>query len=85
MPQSGATEGQKRRAAESAVAAVEDETVVGLGTGSTAAAAIRALGRRVADGLDVGGGFDGLHDRLPDADVVGAGVVVPRVVHSRVL
>ena len=55
MTESGANEGQKRRAAESAVAAVEDGTVVGLGTGSTAAAAIRALGRRVADGLDVRG------------------------------
>ena len=55
MPQSGATDGWKRRAAESAVAAVEDGAVVGLGTGSTAAAAIRALGRRVDDGLDVRG------------------------------
>ena len=55
MPQSGATDGRKRRAAESAVAAVEDGAVVGLGTGSTAAAAIRAIGRRVDDGLDVRG------------------------------
>jgi ribose 5-phosphate isomerase A len=55
MKQPGGTEGQKRRAAESAVAAVEDGAVVGLGTGSTAAAAIRALGRRVDEGLDVRG------------------------------
>jgi ribose 5-phosphate isomerase A len=55
MKQPGGTETQKRRAAESAVAAVEDGTVVGLGTGSTAGAAIRALGRRVEDGLVVSG------------------------------
>lgn len=45
----------KRRAGERAVEAVDDGDVVGLGTGSTAAAAIRELGRRVDAGLDVHG------------------------------
>jgi ribose 5-phosphate isomerase A len=45
----------KRSAGESAAEAVEDGTVVGLGTGSTAAHAIRKLGRRVDAGLDVRG------------------------------
>jgi len=45
----------KRRAGESAAAFVEDGMVVGLGTGSTAAHAIRALGRRVDVGLDIQG------------------------------
>ena len=43
----------KRRAGESAADTVEDGAVVGLGTGSTAAHAIRALGERVDGGLDV--------------------------------
>jgi ribose 5-phosphate isomerase A len=55
MKQSGGTEAQKRRAGESAAAAVADGMVVGLGTGSTAAAAIRELGRRVDAGLDIRG------------------------------
>jgi ribose 5-phosphate isomerase A len=45
----------KRRAGERAVETVEDGDVVGLGTGSTAAAAIRKLGQRVDAGLDVRG------------------------------
>ena len=45
----------KRRAGESAAAAVTDGDVVGLGTGSTAAHAIRRLGERVDAGLDVRG------------------------------
>lgn len=45
----------KRRAGESAAATVDDGTVVGLGTGSTAAHAIRALGQRVDSGLDIEG------------------------------
>ncbi|WP_299235456.1 ribose-5-phosphate isomerase RpiA [Natronomonas sp.] len=53
MKQPGGTDGQKRRAGERAAAAVPDGAVVGLGTGSTAAAAIRALGDRVASGLAV--------------------------------
>ncbi|MFB6297325.1 MAG: ribose-5-phosphate isomerase RpiA [Salinirussus sp.] len=45
----------KRLAGESAARDVDDGSVVGLGTGSTAAHAIRALGRRVDAGLDVRG------------------------------
>ncbi|MFC7156464.1 ribose-5-phosphate isomerase RpiA [Halomarina halobia] len=45
----------KRRAGESAAGLVEDGAVVGLGTGSTTAHAIRALGEAVAEGLDVRG------------------------------
>ncbi len=45
----------KRRVAEAAAAQVEDGMVVGLGTGSTAALMIEALGRRVAAGLRVVG------------------------------
>ncbi|OWK32077.1 ribose-5-phosphate isomerase RpiA [Sphingomonas mucosissima] len=43
----------KRLAAEAAVAEVQDGMVVGLGTGSTAAFAVAALGLRVAGGLRV--------------------------------
>ncbi|MFB6088047.1 MAG: ribose-5-phosphate isomerase RpiA [Haloarculaceae archaeon] len=45
----------KRRAGESAAETVEDGMVVGLGSGSTAAEAIRALARDVDAGLDVEG------------------------------
>jgi ribose 5-phosphate isomerase A len=45
----------KRRAAESAVEAVGDGNIVGLGTGSTAAHAIQALGEAVDAGLSVEG------------------------------
>jgi ribose 5-phosphate isomerase A len=45
----------KRRAGERAAADVPDGSVVGLGTGSTAAHAIDALGRRVRDGADLVG------------------------------
>jgi ribose 5-phosphate isomerase A len=48
-------EAAKRRAGESAAAAVTDGQVVGLGSGSTAAHAIRAIARRVDGGLDVVG------------------------------
>ena len=48
-------EAAKRRAGESAAEAVEDGDVVGLGTGSTAAYAIRRLGQRVDSGLDIHG------------------------------
>jgi ribose 5-phosphate isomerase A len=44
---------QKRAAAEMAVAMVEDGMRLGLGTGSTAALFVEALGRRVASGLAV--------------------------------
>ncbi len=53
MKQSGGTETQKRRAGESAAEILTDGSVVGLGTGSTAAEAIRAIGRRVDSGLDI--------------------------------
>ena len=43
----------KRRAAEAAVAEVEEGMVVGLGTGSTAAMAVEALAVRVRQGLRV--------------------------------
>ena len=51
----GGSDEAKRRAGESAAETVEDGAVVGLGTGSTTAYAIRALGRAVTDGLDVEG------------------------------
>ncbi len=41
----------KRAAAEAAVALVQDDMVVGLGTGSTASFAVEALGRRHREGL----------------------------------
>jgi ribose 5-phosphate isomerase A len=46
---------QKRVAAEAAAAEVSDGMRVGLGTGSTAAWAVRALGARVAKGLRIVG------------------------------
>ena len=55
MKSTGGTEAQKRAAGESAAESVEDGTVVGLGTGSTAAHAIRAVGEMVDRGLDVRG------------------------------
>ncbi len=48
-------EEMKRRAGESAAALVDDGDTVGLGTGSTAAYAIRALGERVDAGLGIRG------------------------------
>ena len=51
----GGSDAAKRAAGESAAEAVSDEMVVGLGTGSTAAYAIRAIGRAVDSGLDVTG------------------------------
>ncbi|WP_369425808.1 ribose-5-phosphate isomerase RpiA [Methanothrix sp.] len=44
---------EKKLAGESAASLVRDGMVVGLGTGSTVAWTIRAIGRMVADGLDV--------------------------------
>ncbi|MFC3477776.1 ribose-5-phosphate isomerase RpiA [Halobacterium litoreum] len=49
MKNTGGTDEAKRRAGEAAAAEVEDGAVVGLGTGSTAAHAIRALGERDAE------------------------------------
>jgi ribose 5-phosphate isomerase A len=55
MKRRGGGEAAKRRAGEHAATLARDGDVVGLGTGSTAAHAIRALGEAVADGLDVTG------------------------------
>lgn len=55
MKANGGTEAAKRRAGEAAADRVDDGAAVGLGTGSTAAHAIRALGRAVDSGLDVRG------------------------------
>ncbi|WP_458185963.1 ribose-5-phosphate isomerase RpiA [Haladaptatus sp. NG-WS-4] len=55
MKTTGGSDEAKRNAGESAAEAVEDGMVVGLGTGSTAAYAIRAIGRKVDAGLDVHG------------------------------
>ena len=55
MKTSGGSDAAKRAAGESAADAADDGAVVGLGTGSTAAHAIRELGRRVDAGLDVRG------------------------------
>ena len=51
----GGSDEAKRRAGEAAAEVVADGQVVGLGTGSTAAHAIRALGRAVDSGLDIEG------------------------------
>lgn len=55
MSEDDTTAARKRRAGERAVEMVEDGSVVGLGTGSTAAYAIQALGEAVADGLTIQG------------------------------
>ncbi len=55
MKRTGGSDEAKRRAGEAAADRVTDGQVVGLGTGSTAAHAIRALGRAVDGGLDVVG------------------------------
>jgi ribose 5-phosphate isomerase A len=55
MKTQGGSADAKRRAGESAAELVVDGAVVGLGTGTTAAWAIRALGDAVDAGLDVKG------------------------------
>lgn len=55
MSDGGTKAGRKRLAGERAATMVEDGDVVGLGTGSTAAYAIEALGQAVDDGLDIRG------------------------------
>ncbi|WP_251342120.1 ribose-5-phosphate isomerase RpiA [Haloplanus halophilus] len=55
MKTHGGSDAAKRRAGEHAADLVGEGDVVGLGTGSTAAHAIRALGRAVDAGLDVRG------------------------------
>jgi ribose 5-phosphate isomerase A len=51
----GGSDAAKRRAGESAAETVDDGMIVGLGTGSTTAHAIRDLGRQVDAGLDIEG------------------------------
>lgn len=55
MKTAGGSDGAKRKAGERAAEDVTDGDVVGLGTGSTAAYAVEAIGRRVEAGLDVAG------------------------------
>ncbi|GAA0223805.1 ribose-5-phosphate isomerase RpiA [Haladaptatus pallidirubidus] len=55
MKSTGGSDEAKRNAGESAAEAVKDGMVVGLGTGSTAAHAIRAIGRAVDAGMDIRG------------------------------
>lgn len=55
MKTTDGTEAQKRAAGASAANTVTDGDVVGLGTGSTAAHAIRALGEKVDSGLQIRG------------------------------
>jgi ribose 5-phosphate isomerase A len=55
MPLSFEQDGPKRAAAARAVEEVEDDMVIGLGSGSTAAFAIEALAARIANGLRVVG------------------------------
>ena len=55
MKSTGGSDDAKRRAGEAAAEVVTDGMAVGLGTGSTAAHAIRALGAAVEDGLDIVG------------------------------
>jgi ribose 5-phosphate isomerase A len=45
----------KAAAAESAAALVKDGMIVGLGSGTTAALAVKAIGRRVREGLNITG------------------------------
>lgn len=53
MKSTGGSEAEKRAAGERAAELVEDGAVVGLGTGSTAAHAIRALGEAIEEGLEI--------------------------------
>lgn len=55
MKTTGGNEGAKQNAGEAAASLAEDGMTVGLGTGSTAAHAIHALGQRVGEGLDIRG------------------------------
>ncbi|MFP8953409.1 ribose-5-phosphate isomerase RpiA [Natrialbaceae archaeon A-arb3/5] len=55
MKTAGGTDAAKRRAGERAAEDVDDGDVVGLGTGSTTAYAIDAIGAAVSDGLEVRG------------------------------
>lgn len=69
----------KKQAAEKAVEQIQDNMVVGLGTGSTAYFAIQKIGEKVAQGLDIGAVATSVHTEklakelgiplLPFADV----------------
>jgi len=69
MKTPGGSDAAKRRAGEHAAERVTDGDVVGLGTGSTAAHAIRALGRAVDDGLALikGGGAAHAREKVVDS------------------
>jgi ribose 5-phosphate isomerase A len=68
MKQSGGSDEQKRRAGEAAADEAGDGMVVGLGTGSTAAHAIRALGERDVEIRGVPTSFES-RQRAVDASV----------------
>lgn len=53
MKTTGGDEKAKQKAGEAAAKLAENEMTVGVGTGSTAAHAVRALGKRVSEGLDI--------------------------------
>lgn len=53
LPRSGERDREKRAAAARAVADIENDMVVGLGSGSTAAFAVEGLASRIAQGLRV--------------------------------
>ncbi len=69
MKTTGGSKEAKRHAGERAAADVEDGFVVGLGTGSTTAYAIEAIGRQVDDGLSVQGIPTSLQSRQLALDV----------------
>ncbi len=69
MKSTGGSADAKRRAGEAAAAAVDDGMLVGLGTGSTAGYAIRALGREVDAGLDIRGVATSIQSRELAKDV----------------
>lgn len=71
-----AREDRKREAAREAVKEVTDGAVVGLGSGSTAAYAIRELGSRIDDGLDVVG-IPTSHQAADVARAAGVPVRIP--------
>src|SRR5689334_9133856 len=58
-----ANEGEKEAAARASIEMVRDGDIVGLGTGSTAAYAVRFLGERVRAGLKIRGIPTSIHTR----------------------
>ena len=53
----------KKLAAEKAVEYIEDGMIIGLGTGSTVAYALKKMGERIRDGLDIKGIPTSLHTK----------------------